>query len=380
MKSPTQLRQTLIKQWNTSSHRIALVLEGEFPIILNIGKPTATEVKTAPDSVREHRQAWERVRVGEVVTAEVAYRATASAITLPVQWVITDLHDWEQAIAPAPESEEIQTLRTLMAQPDLSPDWLSLLVTRKHLWRGLTLAELELVCNVTTSLTPGCADGLPLRALTLPGADTKFLDRHRRLILALLDAHYDDQPSAVGLEAFLGAASTGAHWLLVHDLDGGLLPAPSIRMKSSDLARPQPPVANLRALLIIENEQCLHHLPPLPGALAILGSGLDLDWLAAPWLTSLPLAYWGDLDTWGLHMLRLARQHQPHLTPLLMTEEIYTTHQSHAVAEPTPAPQPETPDTLDTFLRQQSHPRLEQEFLPIPLAQQSIHGWYERQC
>ncbi len=56
----------------------------------------------------------------------------------------------------------------------------------------------------------------------------------------------------------------------------------------------------------------------------MLGAGLNLGWLAAPWLQERTVAYWGDLDTWGLHMLAIARGHVPHLHALLMDRATFT--------------------------------------------------------
>ena len=61
--------------------------------------------------------------------------------------------------------------------------------------------------------------------------------------------------------------------------------------------------------------------------IAVLGAGLNLGWLAAPWLRGRSVAYWGDLDTWSLHMLASARGHLPHLQALLMDRATFDTHQ-----------------------------------------------------
>ncbi len=75
--------------------------------------------------------------------------------------------------------------------------------------------------------------------------------------------------------------------------------------------------------------------------IAVLGAGLNLGWLAAPWLQERSLAYWGDLDTWGLRMLATARHHLPHLHALLMyRRHLYRAHQHLAMAEPVHAPEP----------------------------------------
>ena len=138
----------------------------------------------------------------------------------------------------------------------------------------------------------------------------------------------------------------------------------------------------------MENERCLHQLPqptaqPLPSTIAVLGAGLNLGWLAAPWLQERTVAYWGDLDTWGLHMLAIARGHVPHLHALLMNAATFSAHQHLAVAEPVHAPDTVagtwTPkeEALALHLRAQDKGRLEQEFLPAEAVHSALRAWVD---
>ena len=115
--------------------------------------------------------------------------------------------------------------------------------------------------------------------------------------------------------------------------------------------------------------------------IAVLGAGLNLGWLAAPWLQGRRVAYWGDLDTWGLHMLAIARDHLPHLQALLMDAATFSAHHPLAVAEPVHAPQTACgalqPDeaALVEHLRAQDKGRLEQEFLPTDTVHRAVRPW-----
>jgi len=75
----------------------------------------------------------------------------------------------------------------------------------------------------------------------------------------MLDILFDGQVSELGLEAFLGADDEGHHWLLVADLDGGLLPFSQLRVRARELEEVPMPGASM---LIVENERCIHQLPP----------------------------------------------------------------------------------------------------------------------
>ena len=135
----------------------------------------------------------------------------------------------------------------------------------------------------------------------------------------------------LGLEAFLGALVEGDHWLLLMDLDGSLLPFKKMRVRSSELRETTIPGERL---LIIENESCQHQLPAIPRTIAVLGAGFDLSWTEADWLSTKQVAYWGDIDTWGLQLLARARKAIRRLDPLMMTCEIFERFADLAVAEP----------------------------------------------
>ncbi|MEO0415386.1 MAG: DUF2220 domain-containing protein, partial [Verrucomicrobiota bacterium] len=205
-----------------------------------------------------------------------------------------------------------------------------------------------------------------------------FFERHHRLIRALIDLRFDEEPSRLGLETFLGASSEDGHWLLIADLDGDLLPFPRQRILSSDLKQHAPPG---RHLLIIENETCLHLLPAMTNTIAILGAGFDLSWTSAHWLKEKRVGYWGDLDTWGLQFLAKARANIPHLTSLLTTLDVYQTNRSKAVQEPVIADHlpPSHLTTSETHLYEKlvasNHGRLEQEFIPGAEVERQLSDW-----
>lgn len=86
--------------------------------------------------------------------------------------------------------------------------------------------------------------------------------------------------------------------------------------------------------------------------MAVLGAGLNLEWLRAAWLQDRRIAYWGDLDTWGLLMLSRARERQPYLESVLMSRELFEAlAQTSAVVERNPAGEqrPNGPMDLQTL-------------------------------
>jgi hypothetical protein len=229
-------------------------------------------------------------------------------------------------------------------------------------------------------LSPGCAEGRPLRAISLTGIDSKFFERNCSPIVRLLALRHDGEAGRQGLETFLDAWRESDHWLLLADLGQPLtLSFHQMRARASDLAAIGIPA---RAILIVKNQSCLHLLPQdLPGVIAILGTGNNLAWLKSTWIQSVRLAYCGDVDTWGLSMLSRARSHTPHLTPVLMTRVGFDLQKAAAVLEITSAsitaPAHLTPDetALYHLLLASTAGRLEQEFLLVSLVEQMIRMW-----
>ena len=378
MKSPSELKIVLRRQWETAAKREARLLGGSdvWPVVASIGRPKPKIIASDLDSVKRHVEAWRRVNIGEVEWEAVSYRATANPVDMPLYWKLRQPTEWVAACADRFMREEFERMAVFVEQ---TPKYFhSLLIRRRSLWRDKPFDEVLQATRLTSSLEPRCANGKPLRTLSIEGIDTKFFERNSRLVTALLDARFDGEVSRIGLETFLGAVSEGDHWLLVMDLDGSLLPFRKQRVRSSELRDTSLPG---KRILIVENESCQHQLPNVSETIAVLGAGFDLGWTEGRWLQAKRIGYWGDIDTWGLQFLANARQTLPHLDALMMTLEIYEQNRDAAVPEPIIAGT-DLPAGLNTVERQlyalilrESHGRLEQEFLPENIVHEVIGRW-----
>ena len=307
----------------------------------------------------------------------VTFRSASEPISVPVQWILHSPSDWIAAINNTQVAGEFARLIHLREGAD--PVFQRLLIRQESLWRDRSDKDVWLALQLAMNLSQGCAQGLPLRALALNGIDSKFYERNRQLIIQLLDIRFDGVVSWLGLEQFLGAAQDNHHWLLLVDLDGCLLPFRQIRVSDKDLLETALPGTHL---LIVENERCHHQLPKCSNTLAILGAGQNLAWMAASWLSTKQVAYWGDIDSWGLHMLAQARNYQPDLTPLLMSKNSVELHgKNKAVAEAEPIRAlparglTESELQLFSWLLLQEKGRLEQEFIAKESVVQAIRQW-----
>ncbi len=378
MKSPIDLKKVLRRQWEIGAWREARLLGGEaaWPWLLSIGRPRPQVLRDDLDQVKRHVAAWRQVEIGEVVWEPIKYRATATAIEVPVAWKLNRPSEWVQACNDSGIWHEFEALAMLVEQtPTL---FHRLWVRRRSLWVDKAIDEIVRAARLAEQLEPGCAHGRPLRALDQYTIDTKFFERHARLLTTLLDVRFEGEAGRLGLECFLDALPTGEHWVLLVDLDGSLLPFRRIRVSSLDLEKTPTPG---QLLIVIENETCEHSLPQLPGTIAILGSGFDLGWMKADWLRNKRVAYWGDLDTWGFQFLAKAREHVPELSALLMNVHLWEAYRAHAVREPIPAGSVPPPNLshaealLYAQMLKNEHGRLEQERIPTDVVRDALLAW-----
>ena len=378
MYSPDELREKLARQWDNAKLRAERLLPpGNWPLCLTIGKPSAKIFAEQPQRVLQHVQLWRQVAVGRVEWEEVSYRASDGPVSMPLRWIMNGPSDWINAAADATVSREFRLLEGIIEQVD--PIFHPLLISHRSLWRNKGSQDIISAARLASRLEPGCAKGLPLRLLSGQGVDTKFIENNISLLTRLLDMRFSGEASEQGLTTFLDAFDESSHWVLVVPLSPGLLPFKKCRVTTAELAETTLPASRV---LMIENEQCLHQLPELPDTIAVLGCGLDVQWLSSVVLDKKRVAYWGDMDSWGLLMLARARRCRPTLDVLLMNRELFEQYASQsAVPEPVKA-QEAIPDGLLNeegdfyrYLTCLPRGRLEQEFLPAGVVGEELVRW-----
>jgi hypothetical protein len=378
LKSPEELAGVLVQLWHRGDKRERQLLEGDaWPLELAIGRPSPRTFAHDTAKVREHIARWRAVSIGTVEWEVTTFRSGAKPVSVPARWLLSSPEEASQGSADEQVWIEFTRLRRILKH--VPPEFHPTLVRQRRLWRDRNDDDVVRAAALATALEPQFAEGRPLRSVALAGIDTKFMERNRGLVTALLDVRFDGQASALGLQGFLGAADEGDHWLLVAPLSPGLLPFAQQRVRARELAKV--PLPGVR-ILLVENDRSFHQLPPMANTVAVLGAGADLAWVAAPWLKERSIGYWGDMDTWGLQLLARARRLQPHVTALLMDQSVFDRHEEAlAVPEKVPAG-PLPPDGLTAaertfYLRLLGLPkgRIEQEFLPTPEVIRAISEW-----
>lgn len=173
--------------------------------------------------------------------------------------------------------------------------------------------------------------GHHLREITAPGVDTKFVERHRDLLAALL---------GVGR----GAAFVTGLGLRPKPLMLRLRGAPAVlglpaqltegTFRLDELATLEPSV---RTAVIVENETTYLTVPVPDHGIVIWGKGFEVDRVGAlPWLHCADVHYWGDLDTHGFAILDKLRAWAPRARSFLMDRETLLTHRERWGHETSP--------------------------------------------
>lgn len=243
--------------------------------------------------------------------------------------------------------------------------------------------DLYLLVKLIPQLKCGMGKGSYLRSLPVTVVDTKFIEKHRRLIESITAAVIDEAARQRGLFRWLNCRHKPRDWLLVKPLCpqtraalGGL---PLLRLSSDTLIEFVLPADNI---LIIENEQPCLALPDIPNTIAIAGGGKNVAWMQAQWLPAKRVGYWGDIDSEGLSILSDARSKQSTITPLMMDMQTVDAYRQRMVDEPgsvikEPIALTRAERELFSALRgrRYGHTRLEQERLPIDYVTRAIDLW-----
>ena len=174
--------------------------------------------------------------------------------------------------------------------------------------------------------------GLYLREISAPGVDTKFAEKHRGVLSAMLDV----PSTAPGFLSALGLRSK-PELVRVRPAPSLGLPRPAteLGMRSTELAELsiQP-----RTAIVVENEITYLSVDVPKDGLVLWGKGFDVDKVGRlPWLADIKVLYWGDIDTHGFAILDRLRAWLPQTRSVMMDRETLMAHQDRWVSEARPA-------------------------------------------
>jgi hypothetical protein len=232
---------------------------------------------------------------------------------------------------------------------------------------------------------------LDVRHLDVPGVDTKFVERHRKVLGPLLDQVLPPERVDPGAPSF--AARYGFRRRPSYLRLRLLAPVPTfpatvteVQLRVDELAATELPVDTV---FIVENQATYLAFPSVPGAVVVFGEGFGTTVLeAVAWLRKKQLVYWGDIDTHGFAILHRLRERVPSVRSLLMDRATLLAHREQIVGEPTPTSASlefltsEEQELYRDLIEDRYGPsvRLEQERIRFSLVGQALEPWLRDHC
>ncbi|MFN3867222.1 MAG: Wadjet anti-phage system protein JetD domain-containing protein [Demequina sp.] len=295
-----------------------------------------------PATVTWETRRWSRV--GE--------QTVPTRVRIDGAWAITRVAGQQEAFGLL--ARRCEELRRVLGDGDAV-----VAALRRHAGQIAMLDEhdFDVLGGVVGWLAANPTSGRYARELPIVGVDSKWIERRRAMVEALV--------SAVTGRTSLGLAEP-PRLLRMRSLDpawdfGGVA---DVSVRVGDAAALHVP---LQTAIVTENLQTFLALPERPGTLAIHGGGYAVDALeAVPWLSAMRVLYWGDLDSDGFAIVNRARAHDIDLETVLMDGETLMAHRDLWVPEPDrtrrelPFLSVAEQDAYEA-LRREGWPRLEQE-------------------
>ncbi len=240
---------------------------------------------------------------------------------------------------------EVRTLDEIIVQtrcavPELVP-WVGVhprkAIDNGDVWSHL-LAVVAWVRETST-------ERLYLRQIDVEGVDTKFVDRHRKVLDELLtavlpetriDSHYTAGDFARRYRFRARPEYTRFRVLGSESVLPGA--CSEFTLRTEELASLE---LTSRFLFVVENEITYLAFPHVADALVVFGSGFGLASLRPlPWLAGKEIVYWGDIDTHGFDILNRLRSRFGSVRSVLMDEATLLAHRGQWVSEPSPTNRP----------------------------------------
>ncbi len=255
---------------------------------------------------------------------------------VPVRVNLDTLDQLCAALGTAHDLEQLDQLLALTR--DLEPDligWAAAhpieAVAHRSVWE-------QLLTTVRWIVDHDHSD-LDLRHLEAPGVDTKFVERHGKILRQLLDQLLPAELIDPTSKTFAGrygfrVRPTYIRFRLLTPVPQLPEVITELEVRVDELARLELPV---RTVFIVENQATYLAFPEVPNAIVVWGGGYAVTALEGlPWLARRDVVYWGDLDTHGFAILSRLRERVSSVRSILMDRATLVAHQDQLVVEPSP--------------------------------------------
>lgn len=351
MRSPEEVLD-IVRGWYYKNWRHWLGNDQTIALSIALGAPAARAIARESDAVGNWMREWRR---WHILNQSAQLRRATRKTIVGDQEVFTHLdlatvddvialdqdvrNHWSKA---GERWERVHDASDVIVESRLRP-WLKQIV-------DLDNADFEILLGAVLWFLDNPRSGLTIRQVPVVGMHTKWLSRHRRLVLACLNLTDKSATGADELKDELEQKDLdvlGLKALPVH-IDV-ILSDPDDRARVGAVRHfraPQPEISALPIrpdlVVIVENKESAYLLPDLPRTVIIHSLGNHLSALSQiDWLGGARHVYWGDLDRAGITLLSRARARLPRMMSVLMDAETLTRHSLLCVVDETRADAPE---------------------------------------
>jgi hypothetical protein len=303
-----QLVAILPKRWDDGRYALAYVAGAPWtPITLPVKAPTAAEILNRFDEARRWVEKFHRDSRSTSTSApfRIEYRTikvrNVGANEVPARIY---LDSFQQLCALLGTTRDVQALDAIMEQtrtqvPELVPwviDHPLVAINHRDVWE-------EVLASVVWIAARGNR-ALYLRQIDAEAVDTKFVERHKKLLDQLLTSvlppeRIDSAFTYIDFTRRLRfRPKPDCIRLRLLSPQPAFPPGISaVRLRTDELATLE---LDGSTVFVVENEISYLPFPETPSSIVIFGSGFGLTVLGdLPWLHRRRIVYWGDIDTDG---------------------------------------------------------------------------------
>lgn len=338
--TPADIRAELEKRWQRGQLLAETLSDsGLFPLRLSLRQPSTAQLSDDFAAARSWVENWQNAdsRFFQIEWRDINHKQLGRN-RLPAAVLFATPADAAAFLKKSKElARFIELAQTLPDGFDRLREW-----PGKYPLRVLEHAEQwPKLLAVAGWIIEHPRPGIYLRQISLPGIDTKFIERHKKLLsewldLLLPDTAIDRQHSGIGGFELRYGFLARPQLIRFRLLDNGLAIAglSDLTVTAEEFAALNLPV---RRVFVTENDINGLAFPPVEGGMVIFGRGYGFEALAqAAWLRDKEIHYWGDIDTHGFAILGQFRRYFPQTRSLLMDEATLLSHRAHWVTEASP--------------------------------------------
>lgn len=385
MKTLMDIQSTLKSRFRRSKFEwLEQYVDGEVfaPLDYKLGVPTQRDASFDIGELESWIHEWKALNIEgvEVIWRTVHWSWLGGERLVPDRLSITSVDAFLKLMDPTQESLQLwhraQARVTRMKSLDL-PN-----AARSMASLGLSLLdddndEFERVIAVGRWLLTHYPAKCFVREIPVEGVDTKWLERHRRVMTVIVTSelkHFFTAPSLFEAWGFKKVPST-VRVRHANCFISGIPAEDLVQLPASILVKRKP-----KAVVIVENLQTGLSIEVPEDVPIFMGLGFGLEALRdVHWLKNVPIFYFGDLDVHGLAILSALREQFKQAKSFLMDSETFEKWERFAIEDPTkniPLLLPNLGDNeRDLFERLVTNRlRLEQERIPLRVINQAIQS------